>query len=112
MADYTRIQNDTGRVINDTLQTDGSADDVTGATVAFTLWDADDGTLKVDENTANVTLSDAANGTVEYSPAANDFNTTGLFNYEWEVTFSGGTIVTYRASDGDPKTIRVKSEGS
>lgn len=111
-ADYTRIQNDTGRPLQDTLKTDGSADDLSGATVAFTMWDPSDGTVKIDENTANVTITDAANGEVQYDFATGDLDTVDLWFFEWEVTYSDGTVITYRRESGDPKELRVLSEGS
>ena len=113
MSDWTRVENDTGPPIKDTLETDGSADDLTGATVAFTLWDPSDGTVKIDENTSNVTFTtDGSDGKVEYEFAADDLDTVGVYAVEWEVTFADGTVVTYRRENGDPKELRVRSEGA
>lgn len=109
--ELTRKQNDTGPPIDDTLQTDGSADDLSGATVAFTLWPVGTDTPTVDENTSNVTVEDAANGQVEYSFASNDLNSTGVFYYEWEVTFSSGEIRTY-PNDERGVPLKVVEEGS
>lgn len=112
-TDYTRIENDTGRPIKDTLKTDGTADDVSGATVAFTMWDPSDGTVKIDENTANVALAtDGTDGRVNYEFASGDLDSPGTYAFEWEVTFSDGTIVTYRRENGDPKELLVRSEGA
>jgi hypothetical protein len=110
-ADYTRIQNDTGRPIKDTLQTDGSADDLSGATVVFTMWQKGE-PPKIDENSSNVDVEPAGTGTVDYNFQAGDLDTVARFFYEWEVTFADGTIVTYRDSNGDPKEIKVKAEGA
>lgn len=110
MPDYTRVQNDTGRKLQDTLKTDGSADDISGATVAFSMWDSD--TVKIDENTANTNVTDAANGEVEYDFQSGDLDTAQLWFFEWEVTFSDGTIITYRREDGTPKELLVLEEGA
>lgn len=89
----TRKENDTGPPIESTLTTDGVADDLTGADVVFTLWKESDGTLKVEEATA--TVVDASAGEVRYDLQSGDLDETGLFLFEWEVTFSDGTIQTY-----------------
>lgn len=112
MSDYTRIQNDTGRPIRDQLTTDGSADDITGATVVFTMWDAETDAVKIDENTANVTIDDAATGKVRYDFQSGDLDTAGVFAFEWEVTYADGTIITYRRASGAPKELRVFAEGA
>lgn len=111
-ADYTRIQNDTGRPIRDTLKTDGSADSLSGATVVFSLWVPGSDTPKVDENSSDVTVEPNGTGTVRYDFQSGDLDTAGLFYFEWEVTFADGTIVTYRKPDGSPKTLRVREEGA
>ena len=113
MADVTRVQNDTGPPIRDQLVTDGDPDDIDGATVAFTLWEAGGSkTIIVDENTANVTIEDAATGQVRYDFQSGDLSDVDTYAYEWEVTYADGTIITYRRETGAPKELRVFEEGA
>jgi len=116
MSDVRRTEGDTGPPIKDTLATDGSADDLSGATVVFTLWDPQSDTLIQDENTANVTIEPDGQGTVTYEFDGSDLDISvsikRQLHYEWEVTFSSGEIRTYRASDGSPKSITVFEEGA
>lgn len=116
MSDVRRTEGDTGPPIKDTLQTDGSADDLSGATVAFTLWDPQDDTLIQDENTSNVDVEPDGTGTVQYNFTDTDLDISvsikRQLRYEWEVTFSSGEVRTYRASDGAPKSITVFEEGA
>lgn len=94
-----------------TLQTDGSTDDLTGATVAFTLWPVGSDTPTVDENTANVTVTSAADGQVEYALQTGDLDAVGDYYYEWEVTLSSGEVRTY-PNDRDGVPLEVLPEGS
>lgn len=113
MSDYTRIQNDTGHPIKDLLKTDGTTEDVSGATVAFTMWNAETGNTKINENTTNVALAtDGTDGRVNYNFDSGDLDTAGVFYFEWEVTYADGTIVTYRSDSGAPKELKVLEEGA
>ena len=101
-----REQGDTGPPVDDTLKSDDSADDLTGATVAFSLWQSD-GTVVVDEDTSNVTVEDAAAGDVEYAFSGTDLDSAGLHFYEWTVTFSDGTELTYPNTEADGVPLYV-----
>lgn len=106
----TRKQNDTGPPISDTLKTDGSADDLSGATVKFTLWKSD-GTGIVDKNTANTSVEDAANGKVKYTLQSSDLESSGLYYYEWEVEYSNGEIRTYPNTEEGVRLVVVPEGG-
>lgn len=85
---FTVSQNDYGYYITDTLlNNDGTAFDLTGPyAVAFHVWHPQaPGTLLVNGTAALVV---AANGTVRYSVAQNDFTMfPGAYKQEWEATF-------------------------
>ena len=52
-------------------------------------------------------VTDAANGVAEYQFASGDLNVDGIFDYEIQVTDSGGKIVTFKESG---QKIRVADE--
>ena len=92
MADFTIKRNDTKPYLLGTLQANGAAYDLTGATVKFIMC-ADGAPLpKVD---APATITNPAGGMVQYNWIASDTDTEGVFNCEWEVTDSGGEILTF-----------------
>lgn len=69
------------------VQSDGTAYDLTGATVVFNMRAADGATVKV--NRASATLVNGAAGTLRYDWAASDLDTVGLYEGEFEATISG-----------------------
>lgn len=77
------IDPDTGEV--------GDPVNLTGATVVFQMRKPDDRRYTVN---AVATVTDAPNGAVRYSWAANDLATHGTFQAQFEVTFSDMTIQT------------------
>ena len=94
------VKNDTGRKLEVTLLDNGTAVDLTGAAVALHYRIAG-GTAK----TATMTITDAANGVVEYQFGSGDLDAAGGFDYEVEVTDSGGKISTF-VEQGDKITVR------
>lgn len=68
------------------VQSDGTAYDLTGATVVFNMRDAETGTVKVSRSAA-VLVSGAA-GTLRYDWASADLDTVGLYEGEFEATIS------------------------
>lgn len=86
-------QNDTRPYFAVTLKyEDGSVVDLTSATVRFIAKDTSDSSVAID---AAATLTDAANGQVEYRFTTGDTDTAGKFNVEWEVTFVDATVQTF-----------------
>ena len=79
-------QNDTKPSLSAQLLSDGSAVDLTGATVKFHMGDSVD---------SAATVVDAATGNVRYDWVTADTETAGLFRAEFEVTFSDGTVETF-----------------
>jgi len=75
-----------------TIKQDGSAVDLTGATVKFYMKNRDTGNVKI--NGVACTLVVAASGTCKYVWQSGDTDTVGTFVAEVEVTFSGGTVQT------------------
>jgi hypothetical protein len=87
-------QGDTGPDITAVIHAEddpASPVDLTGATVRFQMRPPDGSRYKVD---AQATITDAANGAVSYAWGANDLSRHGVFEAQWEVTYSGGKVVT------------------
>lgn len=71
---------------------DAAAVDITGNLgVTFHMRDQS-GTVKVD---AAATVNDASAGDVQYDWSAGDTDTAGIYDAEFEVTYSDGTIETF-----------------
>ena len=84
-------RNDTSPAISQQLlDSDGNAVDITGATIKFLM--ARRGPLKVN---GTATIVTAATGMVKYQWVAADTDTVGLYQIEWEVTYSGGGVETF-----------------
>jgi hypothetical protein len=72
---------------------DGNAKDLTTASgVDFHMKDPTSDVAKVDKSAA---IDDAANGEVSYSWAAEDVDTTGEFESEFELTWDDGDTETF-----------------
>lgn len=69
------------------VQSDGTAYDLTGATVVFNMRAADTGTVKV--NRSSATLVDGPTGKVRYDWVSGDLDTNGDYLAEFECTISG-----------------------
>jgi hypothetical protein len=82
------------------LDGNGSAVDLTGATVVFSMRRA--GTVVISEQAC--TLVTAASGEAKYVWQAGDTDTAGVYEGEAEVTFSGGGVETWPNS----KHIRIE----
>lgn len=64
----------------------GAAIPLAGTTVTFRMRLRGSAVVKVD---AEAAIIDADNGRVEYAWAGTDTDTSGLFNAEWSISFSG-----------------------
>ncbi len=106
MASFFLKVNDTAPVFQYTcLDENKVAIVLTGATVTFYMQDQNG--ITIIDNAA-VTITDAANGVVEYQFVAADSDVAGIFFAEFVITFSGGTIRT----SPDPGSIQVVISGS
>ena len=74
----------------------GTAIDITGASVSFKMRAVNSSSLKVN---SSATITNASNGAVSYTFSASDTDTAGLFQGEFQVTFSGGAIETFPNSE-------------
>jgi hypothetical protein len=86
------VQNDTKPALEFTVTREGSAVDLTGATVKFYMKNSDTGAVKI--NGVACVLTDATNGLCRYNWLAADTNTVGNYTGELEVTFPDGSIQT------------------
>ena len=75
-----------------TAELDGTALDLTGASVKFLIKSTADGAVVV-EDTATVT--DAENGIAVYSPGATFPTAAGAYEQEWEVTLADGKVISF-----------------
>jgi hypothetical protein len=73
--------------LTDTITSDGTALDLTGATVLFSMRDSTSARLKVSGATASIVTP--AEGTVRYDWAAADTDTVGVYRAWWTVSTGG-----------------------
>ena len=85
----------------------GTAIDLTGATVAFRMVLDSDSTVKVSD--AAATVDTASSGYVSYTPTAADMDTVGVYDMFWLVTPSSGQIQRY-PYDGARWKLNLKTE--
>lgn len=83
---------DTAITFTSTLETNGVAQNLTGATVQFILK------RSATVFSAAATIVSATAGTVRYSPGGGFPTTVGTYKQEWEVTFGDSTILTFPSS--------------
>lgn len=95
-------QNDTSPTL-DAILTDanGTVVDVTGASVRFHMLKIGATTLKID---AAASVIDGAAGHVRYTLQSGDTDTPGTYKAEYEVTFTDGSIETFKNT---PDQLRV-----
>jgi hypothetical protein len=91
---FAIVQDQLGPVLEATLtKGDGTAQNLTGATVTFYMEKRSTGTIKV--NGGAVTLVDATNGKVRYSWAGTDTDTPGIYRAQWHVAGLSPTPVRF-----------------
>lgn len=91
MTTFHIKQGDTAPALQATLRyADGTAINLTGATVRFLMRPHDDATVAVN---GAATVITAADGLVEYRWAAGDTDDVGIYQAEFEIA-QGSTIVT------------------
>lgn len=104
MADFHITQNDTAPAIEATLKdSDGNAVDISGGSVTFHMRAKGETTTKVN---ASAKIVDSANGKVKYEWASGDTDTFGMFDAEWEVKYSDGSIETFPSNGFTEISIR------
>lgn len=81
----------TARKFYDQIQFDGTAVDLTGATVVFVLKNLSTGVAA----RLSATIDAPASGLVEYTPSATDVQTSGNYHAEWEVTLASGAVLSF-----------------
>jgi len=85
-------QNDTSPSLQATLKdASQTAVNLTGATVMFHMKSVD-GTIKVD---AEMTITNAEGGVVQYDWQTGDTDTVGTYYVEFEVTYSDLSVETF-----------------
>jgi hypothetical protein len=95
MADFYIKQNDTlPPLVATFLNYDNSGYIIPdGSTIRFIMRRQNNKAIKV--SSTNVIVQDAANGVVQYQWVSGDTCDEGLFDFEFEVTLSGGTRITF-----------------
>lgn len=68
--------------------------DLTGATVCFNMRPATGGAVKV-SRAAAVVVTETGTPTVRYDWTAQDTDTSGTYDGEFEVTYAGGAVETF-----------------
>lgn len=99
-------QGDTGPAYVTTLEkSDGTAQDLTGATVTFSMTRI--GAKSATVSHAPVSVTDAPNGKVTYAWGATDTATAGDYNAQFTATFANGAVVSYPNNSENSLTVRV-----
>ena len=92
-----------------TAELDGTAVDLTGATVKFIIKSTADGATAVEEA---ATVTDAENGVAVYSPGAQFPTTVGAYEQEWEVTQADATVLSFPVSYNNKVAIVADLNGA
>ena len=105
MADeFVAKRNDTRQYLERLLKNaDGTAINLSGATVVFNMRLRGATTLKIDGGA--VTIVVAATGSVKYEWADGDLDTAGYYEGEFEVTFADSTVITVPNEEHIPITV-------
>ncbi len=91
-------------------KSDGTAIDLTGATIYCTMKPKGGTTLKINRQTTGIVITDAANGEFEYRWQAGDTDTTGLYHIEFEINpGSGGKFTVPNPKEGPAEVAIVDS---
>lgn len=100
------VEGQTG-VVDAQLLADNVAVDLTGATVVLVLRGADGALISLG---GSVTVTNAAQGMVRYSPAAGDFVAQKTpHRAHWKVTDSGGKINFFPSGAGDEWKVALQA---
>jgi hypothetical protein len=92
MVDFSIKQNDREPVFRATVtQRDGTAVNLTGASVTFVMRNRESKAIKVN---AAMTIDDATAGRVSYPWTALDTDTVGFYEAEIKIVLSGGKQLT------------------
>lgn len=99
MADYVVKTGDTAPSLADTLKDNaGNAVNLQGATIRLVVRRGFRRLARIAAaavNAQNGDGSDGSKGKVRYDQTATDLVDPGLYNVEWEVTYSNGKIETF-----------------
>lgn len=98
---FTIKQNDRRKYLKVTAyDSTGAVIDLTGMTAVFNMWFKDGHTIKVSR--AAVDITDPTNGEMEYRWAADDTDTVGEFEGEFETLDGSGVPWTFPDSSDNP----------
>lgn len=91
---FSIVQDQLGPALEATLtKGDGTAQDLTGATVTLYMERRSTGTIKI--NGAAVTIVSAVAGTVKYTFTGTDTDTPGIYRAQWHVAGLSPTPVRF-----------------
>lgn len=106
IQEYTIGEGDVGLDMDYVLKdADGTAVDVTGATIVFSMYNRATGRPKV--NNQSVTIRTAVSGQVRYTWQAGETDTPGVYVGKTVVTFGSGEKQTFPNADQHEHRIIV-----
>lgn len=89
--------------------TSTAVDDLSTATaVKVFMWLHTNKAIKIDGATATILSADTNTISVEYAPTAEDVDTVGIYDLQWEVTFPGSIPVRFPSDEPDTIDITEK----
>jgi len=87
---------------------DGTVISISGATIYCTMKEID-GSIKINRQTAGITISDAANGEFHYAWQSGDTDTAGNYSIEFEINPSSGGKFTLPADPDDVALVKIEA---
>ena len=85
----------------------GAVVPITGATIYCTMKHARTGALKINRQTAGITLDDEENGKFYYAWQAGDTDTVGKYYIEFEINPAAGGKFTMPAKPKDKAEVEI-----
>lgn len=95
---YRQVGDTLTPIAGQLLRPDNTVVDLTGLTVSFVMYNTQ-GNVKVEETEDGVTVDDAEQGKVSYSPSAADVDTAGTY-YAYFLAAAGSRLDSFPVQTG------------